>query len=280
MINFIPHPMTGTPFGTALDLCIVLSIAVLLITLATRECSWVDRLWSLTPPVYCLIVASALAFSSTRVNLMTLLVCLWGARLTYNFARKGGYRPGGEDYRWGVMRERLSPVAFVAVIATFGVPGQMLIIWLFTAPIHAAWLHADAPLNALDYVAAVLFLALFAVETVADQQMWAFQQDKKRRRENGEDVTQPFMTTGLFRYTRHPNYAAELGQWAVFYLFAVAATGQWVHWSGLGIVLLVAVFVGSIRLTESVSAEKYPGYADYQSTTPMLLPTPRSFAAR
>ena len=280
MINFIPHPMAGTPFGTALDLCIVLSIAVLLITLATRECSWVDRLWSLTPPIYCLIVASALAFSSTRVNLMTLLVCLWGARLTFNFARKGGYRPGGEDYRWGVLRERLPAVGFLALIATFGVPGQMLIIWLFTAPIHAAWLHADAPLNALDYVAAVLFLALLAVETVADQQMWTFQQDKKRRRENGDNVTQPFMTAGLFRYTRHPNYAAELGQWAVFYLFAVAATGQWVHWSGLGIVLLVMVFVGSIRLTESVSAEKYPGYADYQSTTPMLLPTPRSFAAR
>lgn len=52
------------------------------------------------------------------------------------------------------------------------------------------------------------------------------------------------------------------------------------HWSGLGIILLVAVFVGSIRLTESVPAEKYPGYADYQSTPPMLLPTPLSFAAR
>ena len=280
MISFIPHPLTGTPIGTALDLCIVLSIAVLLITLASRECSWVDRLWSLCPPIYCLIVASALAFSSTRVNLMTLLVCLWGARLTFNFARKGGFRPGGEDYRWGVLRERLAPAAFVAMMATFGVPGQMLIVWLFTAPIHQAWLGPDVPLNALDYVAAALFLALLAVETVADEQMWAFQKDKKRRRENGEEVTQPFMAAGLFRYSRHPNYAAELGQWAVFYLFAVAATGQWLHWSGLGIILLVMVFVGSIWLTESVSAEKYPGYADYKSSTPMLLPMPRSFAAR
>lgn len=111
-----------------------------------------------------------------------------------------------------MLRERLAPVAFLGLIVTFCVPGQMLIIWLFTAPVHAVWLHADAPLAALDYVAAVLFLALLAVETVADPQMWTFQQGKKRRRENAEDVAQPFMTTGLFRYTRHPNYAAELGQ--------------------------------------------------------------------
>ena len=278
--NFIPHPLVGTPFGTALDLCIVLSIAVLVISFVTRECSWVDRLWSLCPPIYCLIVASALAFSSTRVNLMALLVCLWGARLTFNFVRKGGFRPGGEDYRWGVMRERLPPVAFLAVVATFGVPGQMLIIWLFTAPIHQAWVGQDVPLNALDYIAVVLFLALLAVETVADEQMWAFQQDKKRRREGGEQIAQPFMATGLFRYSRHPNYAAELGQWAVFYLFAVAATGQWLHWSGLGFIALLAVFLGSIRVTESVSADKYAGYGEYQSSTPMLLPTPRSLVGR
>ena len=60
--------------------------------------------------------------------------------------------------------------------------------------------------------------------------------------------------------------------WVVFYLFGVAASGQWAHWTGLGFILLIALFIPSIRLTERISAEKYPGYADYQASTPVLIP--------
>ena len=59
----------------------------------------------------------------------------------------------------------------------------MVLIWLFTAPVHQAWRWREAPLGSLDLLAALLFVALLALETVADQQMWAFQQDKKRVRE-------------------------------------------------------------------------------------------------
>ncbi|MDE2753533.1 MAG: hypothetical protein OXI83_13225 [Gemmatimonadota bacterium] len=54
-LNLIPHPLTDTPYGTALDLCLILAGLVWLASVTTRECSWVDRLWSLCPPVYCLI---------------------------------------------------------------------------------------------------------------------------------------------------------------------------------------------------------------------------------
>ena len=73
-------------------------------------------------------------------------------------------------------------------------------------------------------LAAVLFLALLAMETIADEQMWAFQQDKKRRIATGERV-QPFHRSGLRRFSRHPNYFAEIAMWSAFYLFAVAASG-------------------------------------------------------
>ena len=46
---------------------------------------------------------------------MLALVTLWGARLTFNFARKGGYAPGGEDYRWAVLRARMNGLAVPAV---------------------------------------------------------------------------------------------------------------------------------------------------------------------
>ena len=195
--------------------------------------------------------------------------------MTFNFVRKGGYWKGGEDYRWDAVRKQTGPIGFQVLNITFIAPGQMLLIWLFTSPIHRAWTWQEAPLNWLDAVAAALFLAFFAFETVADEQMWRFQQDKKRRMARGEEVVDPFLTTGLFRYSRHPNYFCELGMWWTFYLFAVAASSQWLHWTGLGFILLTALFIPSLRLTESISAEKYPAYSDYQESTPALIPFPR-----
>lgn len=275
ILNFFNHPLTGTPFGSALDLCIVLAVLAWLLSVMTREYSWVDRIWPICPVLYCLLVASANDFSSARVNLMTALVFLWGARLTFNYARKGGFRKGGEDYRWLTIQQQLGPVGFQLLNIAFIAPGQMLLVWLFTSPVHQAWLWQQTPLNWLDAVAAVLFLVLFVVEAIADQQMWRFQQDKKQRIAAGRDIDTPFITTGLFYYCRHPNYFCEIAMWWVFYLFAVAASGQWLHWTGLGFVLLTLLFIASTRLTESISVSRYPTYRDYQASTPAILPLPR-----
>ncbi len=276
VVDFISSPLAGTPFGTALYLCLALAALAWLLSLFTHEYSWVDRLWSICPPAYCLLVAWAADFDSARLNLMAGLVTLWGARLTFNYARKGGYWKGGEDYRWAVQRERLGPVGFEWLNLTFIAPGQMLLIWLFTAPIHQAWHWRDAALNWVDALAATLFLVLLVGETIADEQMWAFQQDKKRRIAAGQPVEQPFLRSGLYSYSRHPNYFCEIGMWWVFYLFAVAASNQWLHWTGLGFVLLTLLIAASTRLTESISLGKYPAYADYQATTPCIIPLPRA----
>src|SRR4051812_40466632 len=54
-----------------------------------------------------------------RLLLMFGLVALWGTRLTYNFARKGGYSLSAEDYRWPVLRKKLTPVQFELLNVTF-----------------------------------------------------------------------------------------------------------------------------------------------------------------
>ena len=274
-LNLFNHPLRGTPFGLALDLCILLAAAAWLLSVITREYSWVDRIWPICPVVYCILVAGASDFDSGRINLMTALVFLWGARLTFNYARKGGFSKGGEDYRWVVIRERAGPVGFQVLNIAFIAPGQMLLVWLFTSPIHQAWLWSATPLNWLDAIAAAVFLVLFIVEAIADEQMWRFQQDKKRRIAAGEDAVQPFITTGLFSYCRHPNYFCEIAMWWVIYLFAVTASGMWLHWTGLGCILLTLLFIMSIRLTESISVSKYPGYREYQDSTPALIPVPK-----
>ena len=63
-------------------------------SLITKDTSWVDRIWSIVPVVYVWIFASSVITSgqdSARLILMAVLVTLWGIRLTFNFARKGGY---------------------------------------------------------------------------------------------------------------------------------------------------------------------------------------------
>ncbi|MCY3818447.1 MAG: DUF1295 domain-containing protein [Gammaproteobacteria bacterium] len=131
-MNLINHPLTGTPFGTALDLCLILAALAWLFSVVSRDSSRIDRLWPLCPPVYCLLVAFDADFDSARLNLMAVLIVLWGARLTFNLARKGGFGKGDEDYRWAVVRERMGPVKFQVLNLAFNSFGQMLLIWLCT----------------------------------------------------------------------------------------------------------------------------------------------------
>ena len=138
VFDFVSHPLSATPYGAALELCLILAALCWLLSVITREYSWVDRIWPICPPIYGLMVAANADFVSPRLNLMATLVTLWGARLTFNCARKGGFAKGGEDYRWVAMREKLSPAGFQVLNLAFIAPGQMLIVWLFAAPIHQA----------------------------------------------------------------------------------------------------------------------------------------------
>ncbi|MCC9176941.1 DUF1295 domain-containing protein [Arthrobacter sp. zg-Y750] len=243
-----------------------------LLSLATREYSWTDRIWSLTPVAYVWVFAAA-SGAAARVVLMAALVTLWGARLTFNYARKGGYAPGGEDYRWGILRRRLRPWQFQLFNLGFISIYQNLIIWLMTLPILTVYRH-PGPLTGWDGGLAVLFLAALAGETIADQQQWNFQQWKKARRAAGQESGPGFLQTGLFRFSRHPNFFFEQAQWWFFYGFAVAAAGSWLHWTLAGPLLLSMLFAGSTAFTESISRARYPAYAGYQQRTSALLPLP------
>ena len=70
----------------------------------------------------------------------------------------------------------------------FIAPGQTGIVWLFTAPIHQAWVYSGRPMGWLDFVAVVVFLGLLVFESIADAQMWRFQQNKKRQVKEGVEV--------------------------------------------------------------------------------------------
>ena len=82
----------------------------------------------------------------------------------------------------------------------------------FSAPVNAAWLNKSTPFGVLDATVAALFLILLIGETIADEEMWRFQEDKRKRLENGENMNgrSPFYREGMYRFSRHPNYFCEV----------------------------------------------------------------------
>ena len=173
-----------------------------------------------------------------------------------------------------MLQARLGPVGFQLLNATFVAPLQNLLLLLLAVPGYRAAEMGAHRLGPLDGAATLAFLVFLVGETVADQQQWRFQCDKLARRERGETPGDGFLASGLFRYSRHPNFFCEQGMWWAFYLFAVSATGRWLDWSIAGATLLTLVFQGSTVLTEQITRGKYPAYADYQRRTSKLLPRP------
>lgn len=241
----------------------------------TSNNSQMDKLWSILPAVYVWIIA-AKGGMSPRLVVMACLVTLWGARLTFNFARKGAYHikfwTGREDYRWEVLRSRkefqphwkwmLFNLFFISVY-------QNLLVLMITFPALVS-MRSEVPFGWGDALAAVMLLMFLSYETIADEQQWRFQTRKwaligegKKLEELPEPYCKGFNTRGLWNVSRHPNYLGEQGVWVAFYLFSVAAGIGVFNWSVIGALLLIVLFLGSSAFAEEISRSKYPLYADY-----------------
>lgn len=248
----------------------------------TGNNSQVDKLWSLIP-IYYVWHMTVLGDMAPRMVLMSVLVTIWGIRLTYNFARRGAYRwkfwTGEEDYRWEILRRRpgFSNRYIWMLFNLFFISAyQNVLIFLFTLPILTA-LYDSAPkaITLVDWLLALLFVLAVVVEYIADQQQYEFQKEKYRRKQTGEDAgpyAVGFVHSGLWGMVRHPNYAMEQSIWIIFYGFSVVATGEWINWSMPGCLLLLVLFKGSSDFSESISSEKYPEYAAYQQQVPRFFP--------
>lgn len=257
-----------TPLIVVLLIVAFVCVLVLVASVATGDYSWVDRSWSIVPAIYVWVFAGFAGLSDTRLNVMAILVTAWAARLTFNFARKGGYS-GVEDYRWAILRSRMTRRQFQIFNVFFITLYQNLILVLIALPALTAYNYRGRAFGALDAVVTVLFVLLLAGETVADQQQWNFQQAKKA---GGATFRPRFVSSGLWKYSRHPNFFFEQAQWWTLFLFGAIAAGSLLQWTVIGALLLTMLFVGSMRFTEAITLSKYPEYAEYQATTSPMIP--------
>lgn len=229
-----------------------------------RNSSFYDPYWSVIPP---LLAAWWMwrhgAGADARAWLVTILVWLWGIRLTANWAAHWGGLTH-EDWRYPLVRARAGKAAFWADL--FGIHlFPTMQVFLGSLAIYAVMSRADAPLGALDALAFLVTLGAIVIEAVADLQLRAF----LARREPG------FITHGLWAWSRHPNYFGELSFWWGLMLFGIAAAPeQWV-WIVPGALAMTAMFVfASIPLMDRRSVERRPGYDAHMRRVSALLPLP------
>jgi len=227
--------------------------------------------------------------------IMALLPTLWGVRLTYNFARKGGYSLTGEDYRWawvhswGIFHTIIGKFLWQVFAFSFICGYQLILIFWFTTPSYAVYQDAVAhlkqvqPLTVYDYLLTGAFVVLLLIETIADNQQWNYYERREKYRALSkaeqkspkyEEEARGFNSSGLYAYSRHPNFFAERTLWFVYYAFVMVNTPIKFHWSLIGALMLnICIFPGSTWLTEKISASKYPAYRIYQKYVPTTIPT-------
>lgn len=251
-----------------------------------------DKWWSIVPAIYALHFAihdslywstDAIVSINVRLWIPTLLICIWGARLTYNFNRKCGYSFSSVDYRWTYLQTKVSAGVFFIFNIVFICFYQNILLVLLAVPLYVIQQTAHiekTSLNWIDAVATIGFIGCLILESIADNQQWAYYEARRIAIENKNtvsgDLKRGFLSHGLFRYSRHPNFFGEMSIWWFVYLYSVAATYpfhvQWINPTIVGTVILTLLFQGSTLLTEYLSSSKYPAYKQYQKTTSRFIP--------
>lgn len=136
-----------------------------------------------------------------------------------------------------------------------------------------AWTFADLLITRL--LVGWVLLCFFA-----DHQQWQFQTAKQTYQKTAkvppkfqrEDLDRGFIVTGLWSWSRHPNFAGEQAFWLTLYQYACYLTNSTFNWTVVGPLAYLILFQASTWLTERISAKKYPEYREYQLRVGKFLP--------
>ena len=299
------------PLISAFAFSLALSPIFLIVSEINKNYSQVDRVWSILPTLYnahYVIYAHLMGFETKRLDTLLAASCIWSvsavspsfvvlplmllpiqARLTFNYWRKGGYNIGSEDYRWEIVRSKISPTLFFLFNVLFISLVQSILLLSITTPTYlmliASRLASASGTPVESWTLADLIISRVMVGCVlaaffADQQQWQFQSAKKSYQEtakvphgfNREDLDRGFIVTGLWAWCRHPNFTAEQAFWLTLYQWGCYATDSTFNWTGVGALLYLILFQASTWLTERISARKYPEYKEYQARVGKFVP--------
>ena len=190
------------------------------------------------------------------------LLALWAVRLSAHLAFRNQLL--GEDYRYARLRDANEDTwwwkSYIGVFLPYAMAA-----WIVSLPTYFAIVSlAPRSLTLLDYLGALLFIAGFLCETIADEQLRRFRADRTNKGK--------VLDTGLWHYTRHPNYFGEALLWWGLGLIGVA-TGGVPGLLGPAVLTYLLIYVTGVAPLEATLIDK-AGYLQYAGRTPPFLPIP------
>jgi len=256
------------PIAVALAADVAATVAIFAFSVAFRNSSFYDAYWSVAPPaiaVYWAQRPELVGVNPFRIAIVMALVWLWGIRLTWNWNR-GWTGLGHEDWRYVDIKAKTGvfywAVSFIGIhmLPTLWVFGGMLSVYVVMAA-------GDVPFGPLDLVAFAVTLGSIWLEARADKEL-------KRYRDSGP-AREDFLHSGVWRWSRHPNYLGEMGFWWGLWLFAMAANPAW-WWTVAGPLAITLMFrFVSLPMIETRMMERRPAYAEFAERSRLVLPIPR-----
>lgn len=221
-----------------------------------------DLIGSCTYVFVTLLGLASGSYRSAASWLLALLVVIWAVRLgTFLFLR---IRRAGHDDRFDEILRHPS-----RLFLTWTLQG----LWVSMTAL-AAWVgiqSAGGRIHPTSWIGVAIWAVGFAIEVVADQQKYAF---RARRATNDE-----FIRTGLWAWSRHPNYFGEIVLWVGVLITACPYLHGW-QWLALVSPLFVTLLltrVSGIPLLERKADARWGqrrDYQDYKAATPLLVPRP------
>jgi len=204
-----------------------------------------------------------------RSLLLSLLIAVWAVRLgTFLFRR---VRAAGKDARFDVIKR-----SFLRFLTAWTVQGLWVSLTL-AAALGAITTSVRKPLGIWGWIGLAVWMAGFGIEAVADEQKRRFRKDPGHRGR--------FITRGLWRWSRHPNYFGEMVLWIGVAVIAAPVLSGW-QWMGLispVFVIFLLTRVSGIPPLERRADDRWGGQADYEAykrRTSVLIPRPPKHVQR
>ncbi len=221
-----------------------------------------DVAWGLG---FVLIAWGSLLFADTLTVqgiLVTLLVSIWGTRLAYHIGRRHKGKP--EDFRYATWRQEWGRWFYLRSFFQIYVL-QSLLLLLVVSPVIFITAGGAHAWSLLDTVGVMVWVTGFLFESIGDAQLARFLKDPLNKGH--------LMQTGLWRYTRHPNYFGEVTQWWGLWLIALSVPYGALSIIGPLTITLLILKVSGVPLLEKKMSE-HPEFADYEKRTSMFIPLP------
>ncbi len=245
---------------------VALFLGLWMINVAIKDPSFIDSWWALGMVVMAITSFVVTGGQGDHRLALTVLCTAWGLRLGIYLLMR--WRKHGADRRYATMmglaqKERGWGYAKASLLLVFAL--QMPLQFAVSLPVQLGQLGAVGPMGALAWIGVALAVVGIVFESVGDWQLVQF----KKSADNAGKV----LNTGLWRYTRHPNYFGDACVW--WGLWMIAAETGWVGIASVVGPILITVLLtkwSGVPTTEGRMRRKKPDYEAYVAQTSGFIP--------